>query len=82
MSEWRQAVRGRAYILEGAQNNLLGKPEISKLELVKTVRSISSGDSETRHPKLFGKLGVLPDVFKINVKEGAKPLCLNDYRLA
>ena len=77
LSEWGQTVKGRAYILEGAQNNLLGKPEISKLELVKTVRSISSRDIETRHPKLFGKLGVLPDVFKIKVREGAKPLCLN-----
>ena len=67
LSEWGQTVKGRAYILEGAQNNLLGKPEISKLELVKTVRSISSRDIETRHPKLFGKLGVLQ----------VMPLCLN-----
>lgn len=71
-----QEIRGRAYILEGTQTNLLGKPEIRNLELVRTVRNICSGHIESRHPKLFSKLGILPDVFKINIKEGAKPLCL------
>lgn len=76
ISAWGQQVRGKAYILEGAQNNLLGKPEIRAFELVKTVRSVSKEILES-HPKLFNKLGVLPDVFKIHMREGATPLCLN-----
>ena len=76
ISAWGQEVRGKAYILEGARNNLLGKPEIRRFKLVKAIRSISE-EVELKHPKLFGKLGVLPDVFKIKVKEGANPLCLN-----
>ena len=76
LSVWGQEVRGKAYILEGARNNLLGKPEIRKFKLVKTIRGISE-EVELKHPKLFGKLGVLPDVFKIKIKEGANPLCLN-----
>ena len=76
LSSWGQQVRGKAYILEGAQNNLLGKPEIREFELVKSVRNVSEV-IEKKYPKLFGKLGVLPDVFRINLKEDAQPLCLN-----
>ena len=75
ISAWGQEVRGKAYILEGARNNLLGKPEIRKFKLVKTIMSISE-EIELKHPKLFGKLGVLPDVFKIKNQGGCKSVVL------
>ena len=52
ISAWGQQVRGKAYILDGAQNNLLGKPEIRAFALVKTVRSVSKEILES-HPKLL-----------------------------
>ena len=64
------------YILRGAKANLLGRPEIHEFGLVKSVNEVNTS-IERMHPSLFGKLGTLPDVFKIHLKEDATPLCLH-----
>lgn len=64
MSEWGQVVKAKAYLLGRARYYLLGKPEMRELGFVKTVRSESEEVSK-RPPKLFRKLGVLPEVFRI-----------------
>lgn len=76
VSDWGQRVSSKVYILGGARNNLLGKPEISRFGLVKTVLGVHE-EIGRRHPKLFRELGILPEVFRINLREGATPLCLN-----
>ena len=38
--------------------------------------SLQMPEIQSKHPKLFGELGVLQDVFKINLKEDAVPMCL------
>ena len=75
ISAWGQKVSSTVYVMKGARNNLLGKPEVRKFNIVKTVRVVKE-EIQSKHPKLFGELGVLPDVFKINLKEDAVPLCL------
>lgn len=75
VTAWGQKVHSTVYVMKGARNNLIGKPEVRKLSLVKTVRLVID-EVRSKHPKLFGKLGVLPDVFKINLKDDAVPLCL------
>ena len=49
-----------------------GEPRVKAFEMVKTLRSVSK-----EAPKLFDKQGVFPDVFMINMREGATLLCLN-----
>lgn len=60
-------------VLEGARNNLLGKPEILRLQILK---GMVLGIQE-QHPTLFGGLGQLPDEFNINLKEGAVPYAIS-----
>ena len=62
--------------MNGGRNNLLGRPEVRKFNLVRTVRLVKE-EVQSKHPKLFRELGELPDVFRINLKDGAIPLCLN-----
>ena len=47
-----------------------------KFKLVWTVRLVKE-EVQSKHQKLFRELGELPDVFCINLKDGAVPLCLN-----
>ena len=66
----------RVCILKGAKTNLLGKPEILEFGLVRQICKI--GDQlKDKYPELFRELGELPDIFKIHLKEGSKPLCLH-----
>ena len=64
------------YILRGARDNLLGRPEIHEFGLVKSVNAVNTSIERT-YPSLFSKLGTLPDVFKIHPKEDSEPLCLH-----
>lgn len=76
ITAWGQEIASTAYVMKGARNNLLGKPEVHKLKIVRTICTVRS-PVEIKYPKLFANLGVLPDVFKINLKDDAQPLCLN-----
>ena len=76
ISSWGQAVTNTVYVMNGGRNNLLGRPEVRKFNLVRTVRLVKE-EVQSKHPKLFRELGELPDVFRINLKDGAIPLCLN-----
>lgn len=67
--------KGAAYVLRGGRDNLLGRPEIQKFGLIKSVYEVNA-NIERSHPSLFGKLGTLPDVFKIHLKDNSSPLCL------
>lgn len=63
-----QKEEGKAYILRGAHDNLLGKPEIKTFGLVKTIRTITQTIKSDR-AKFCNGLGELPDVFRIHIKE-------------
>ena len=56
------------YVMKGARNNLLGKPEVRK-----TVRVVKE-ELQSKHRKLFSELGVLPDIFQISLNDDAVPL--------
>ena len=66
---WGQKVSSTVYVMNGARNNLLGKPEVRK-----TVRVVKE-EIQSRQRKLFSELGVLPDIFKISLNDNAVPLC-------
>ena len=48
------------YVMKGARNNLIRKPEVRK-----TVRVVKE-EVHSKHRKLFSELGILPDIFKIS----------------
>ena len=69
ISSWGQAVTDTVYVMNGGRNNLLGRPEVRKFNLVRTVRLVKE-EVQSKHPKQFRELGELPDVFRINLKDG------------
>ena len=66
-------VRAEVTIIEGAKNNLLGKPEINSLKLLKRVYSV---EIQKKFPRLYRELGQLPDTFEIKLKEDAIPIAI------
>ena len=62
-----------AFIVGGASANLLGREEIKALGLISIVNTVSEDNILERYESLFQGLGVLPEVFTINVKKNAVP---------
>ena len=67
-------------VMKGAKRNLLGVVEIRKMNLLAVLNSISKTnemfDPYIEFPALFSSLGVMPEIFKITLKENVKPYCL------
>ena len=64
-------------VVEGAHLNLLGRPEIWSLGLVKRCNHVTTQlDPFATFPKLFTGLGTTPGIFKINFGENTSPFCL------
>ena len=57
-------VRAEVTIIKGAKNNLLGKPEINSLKLLKRVYCV---EIQKKFPRLYRELGQLPDTFEIKL---------------
>ncbi|XP_067949910.1 uncharacterized protein [Watersipora subatra] len=78
ISKRGQRIIARISVMKGNNSNLLGKPEIIKLGLVKTIQRVTRKEDEMakKYPNLFKELGTLPDVFRINLREDSTPVCL------
>ena len=78
ISKRGQRIIARISVMKGNNSNLLGKPEIVKLGLVKTIQRVTRIEDEMakKYPNLFKELGTLPDVFRINLREDSTPVCL------
>ena len=71
-------IDAKVYVLADARRNLLGMPELSKLNLIAVVDALSksSFDPVQEYPGLFTGLGTLPGIFKIRLRQDAEPRCL------
>ena len=72
-------VQTTLYVVVGARCNLLGIVEVKSLDLLRVVRAVSTPktfDPFAEFPSLFVGLGVMPGVFKIDLKPGYKPFQL------
>ena len=65
-------------IVANAKRNLLGVSQIRELGLLRSVNMICDNlfDPFKKYPELFTGLGTMPGEFKIELKEGTKPLKL------
>ena len=68
------------YIIEDLQNNLLGLPVITALQLLTKVDSIQPGNVQQSFPKLFQGLGTLKGDYQIQLRPDAKPYALYTVR--
>ena len=70
-----KAVECKAFIIEGANRNLLGAEQIRELGLISIVCSVSEKafDPFKEFPKLFKGLGIMPGIFKINLESNVEP---------
>ena len=64
------------YIIEDLQNNLLGLPAITALELLTKVDSVQPGNVQQSFPKLFQGLGTLKGDYQIQLRPDAKSYAL------
>ena len=61
------------YVIRGLQNNLLGLPAITSLQILRRVNAIQGEDVRRQFPSVFHGLGTLGDPYQIKLKEGAIP---------
>ena len=80
-------IRERMYVVKGLNKPLLGRPAIEKLELLRSVATVSNSDvspqSKTpieEFPELFQGLGKLRGDHVIKLQEGAKPFAQSTPR--
>lgn len=68
----------KIFVLKGSRRNLLGLPDLRKLNLLAVVNSLVSNmfDPMKIFPKVFEGLGTLPGSFRIHVKQGTEPKCI------
>jgi hypothetical protein len=66
------------YVLKGSKRNLLGVPELTGLNLLAVVNAMCSNEFDPikQFPKLFKGLGIMPGLFKIELKADVKPVRL------
>ena len=72
-------------MVDNLRTNLVGRPAIEALDLVRRVAAISSNDEYTRKimaelPELFTVLGELKGEYHVRVKENTKPFTLTTPR--
>ena len=74
----------RIYVIKGLERCLLGRPAITKLNLLE-IKYPSASVSEVmtletvkeKYPNLFRELGMMSGEYHITLKEGAKPYALS-----
>ena len=64
------STRTSAFVIKGAINNLLGKREISDLNIINVVGNIHSDNIISRFPALFDGLGTVGEEFDIKLTPG------------
>jgi transposase InsO family protein len=72
------SIRANVFVSHKANSNLLGRPQIEALRLLRYVNHIREDkfDPFTQYPKLFEGLGVMPGEFKIRLRPGTEPVRL------
>ena len=77
-----KSVMAPVYVLRGSNRNLLGLPEIRRLNLLAVVNAlrVSEFRPTEEYPELSKGLSTLPGVFKIQLKSKAEPRCLYSPR--
>ena len=65
-------IETKAFVLCGASSNLLGKREIESLGLISIINAVSIDGTIAKYGDMFSGLGTLPEVFKIDMKEGVQ----------
>jgi len=73
-----RSIESRIYVLKDSKRNLLGLPDLNKLNLLAVVNSLVANafDPVTVFKSVFEGLGTLPDTFRIHLKKDAEPRCL------
>jgi len=80
-----RSTEATALVVRGANQNLLGRPEIWSLGMLKQCNLAATQldsvtgtrfDPVTIFPELFDGLGTMPGIFRINLRENASPFCL------
>lgn len=73
-----RAVDTSIYVLKGSKRNLLGMPEIKKLNLLAVVNAMCKCEFDplTMFPKVFDGLGTMPGTFSIRLNNNAEPVRL------
>ena len=79
-----QHISSKLYVLSGLKNNLLGKPEIKRLNLINVVANMQADNNINnlvkKFDKVFNGLGQFKRKLKINLKEGTQPFALSAPR--
>ena len=65
-------IETKAFVLCGASSNLLGKREIESLGLISIINAVSIDGTIAKYGDMFSGLCTLPEVFKIDMKEGVQ----------
>ena len=64
------------YVVDGLVTPLLGKPALSKLQVIHFVDEVKSkSDWTAQYPKLFSGLGEIGTDVKLDLREGVAPYC-------
>ena len=66
------------YVLKGSRRNLLGMPEIKKLNLLAVVNAMCTTEFDPlkMFPKVFDGLGTMPGIFSIELNNNTEPVRL------
>jgi len=76
ISRKKLKAQSKIYIIQGLKQNLLGTPEISKLDLIRKVNNIKENnirDIVSRYPEIFRGIGQFKKELNIEIKENTNP---------
>ena len=77
------AIDTSVYILKGCRKNLLGMPEIKRLNLLAVMNALCANEFDhlKEFPKTFEGLGTMPGIFSFDLNRNAEPVRLYAPRL-
>ena len=67
------SIETKTFVLCRTSSNLLSKRKIESLELISISNAVSLDGTMAKYREMFSGLGILPELFKIDIGEGVQP---------